>query len=100
MYNCTVNADAHTWTISSRDPHDSEILTIDKTDTVIESPPYTVKTLSDDGNQTITTLNLTVFDGFGGTNISCIDSDAPPGIAEFQNITATVFGECLYDASY
>ena len=41
----------------------------------------------------LATLSLTVFDGFGGTQLSCKDGNAEPDEAEMQTITATVFGE-------
>ena len=62
---------------------------------MVERPPYTVRLLSDEGTRIITSLSLTVFAGFGGTHISCTDIIASPSVAEVQNITATVFGECF-----
>ena len=89
-YTCTVNAVGHAWNISSP----AAVVAITRTVRTTSILPYGFMLTEDDGNSITSTLSLTVFAGFNGAVITCLDANALPGEGDKQSTTAMVFGEC------
>ena len=89
-YACTVNAVGHTWDISSP----AAFVSITRTVRTVSITPYSFMLTEDFGSSITSTLSLTVFAGFNGTVITCLDSNALLGEGDKQSTTAMVFGEC------
>ena len=82
----------HLWNISSP----PTFVIIARSRPRFSMPPYSFEiTGNNDQGPFNTTLSLTVFAGFNGTIIDCIDPDAVPGEGDKQRTIAMVFGESL-----
>ena len=90
-----MDALGHTWNISSL----SELVTVIRIMPAVSMPPYSFRLIVDravDENLVgplNSTLSLTVFAGFNGTVITCLDANLPPGVGDKQSTIAMVFGE-------
>ena len=79
---------AHAWNISSL----SELVIVTRIIPTVYWPPYSFRLIDYDLLGPInSTLSLTVFAGFNGTVITCLDG---LGLGNKQSTTVMVFGEC------
>ena len=88
MYNCTVQGEAHTWTVP----------TLPESYSVVRGSPirtegnvYRFELVEDNGNALLTSLTIVVFAGLDGVTISCDDA-TNPGRGLVEEATASVLG--------
>ena len=90
-YTCNVASLVHTWNLgsSTADVVNGDTIGVPETVGV-----YTLVLVSRNSSGLVSTLSLTAFGGFNGTNISCRDGLAVTN-PEVQETSALVFGETL-----
>ncbi len=85
-YTCNVSVSTHIWNAPGLLPPNT--IVVPATTTEFDTPRYTLRVVSDDGVNIISSLTVISDVGFNNTNVTCTDTRA-----EVQQTLAIVLGE-------